>query len=158
MIETTRFNNPFDTHELCIKPFLDAVDGFRNLPRTIREFRAFDSREVAPRVRSEKQTLHRSAVHPITLWLLGLNEAGVKQLGVGRPTYEDVVAIHTTLKRARRRLPPGFRDLFHAFDHETSCEGSWGQDYDQETFKGEDGEWRLGIRHDTIKGPLSSCE
>jgi len=158
MLETVGFRNPFDTHELCIKPYLDAVTGLGSLRTTIRDFRAFDRDQVAPRVRPEKQRLHRIATHPLILRTLGLHQVGAKRLGKSEATYDQVVAIHTTLKRATRRLPPGMGDLIHAFDHEGSCEGVWGQEYDQETYKDEAGEWHLGIRHDTIKGPFSSCE
>lgn len=158
MIEVVGFRNPFDTHELCIKPYLDAVTGLGSLRDTIRKFRAFDREQVAPRVRPEKQRLHRFATHPLILWTLGIHQVGAKRLGKEEATYDQVVAFHTTLKRATRRLPRGMGELVHAFDHEGSCEGVWGQDYEQETYKGPDGEWRLGIRHDTIKGPFSSCE
>lgn len=158
MIETSRFSNPFDTHELCIKPYLDAVSGLGSLRATIREFRAFDRDQVAPRVRPEKQRLHRIATHPLILWSLGLHQVGAQRLGRETATYDHVVAIHTTLKRVSRRMPRGMGELVHAFDHESSCEGVWGQDYEQETFKDQKGEWQLGIHHDTIKGPCSSCE
>lgn len=158
MIETARFSNPFDTHQLCIKPFLDAVDSFGSLGGTIRAFRAFDRQEVAPRVRPEKMLLHRTAVSPLSLWLMGVNEVAVKRLGVGRSTYEDVIAIHTVVKRASRRIPKRFGGLVHAFDHETSCEGVWGHDIKQDTFQDEEGGWHLGIRTETINGPFSSCE
>ncbi len=152
-----RFQNPFTTHELCVAPFLQAVTDIRSLPGLVHEFRTFDGREVAPRVRPERRVLHRVITNPASLMIIGTGEAVARSRGMQGSMIVTLEHANDLLKRLKRKSKTARRLLAYLGG---TIDDPYGQHPHHEyvTSKRGDGTWQVDIEKETRGGPLSSCE
>lgn len=152
-----QFENPFDTHTLCVEPFLKTVKSARELPSLIAAFREFDGSEVSPRVRKDRQRIHHAITHPMSLFILGVNELGARQMGMPNNTIETLNQANDLLKRLKRRSAMAKR-IFAAIG------GTLGDPYGDHpkreltTSQRGDKSWQIDVEKTTYPGPLSSCD
>lgn len=152
-----RFENPFEAHVLCVKPFLDQVSTLRSLPTVIREFRRFDAREVSPRVRPERRALHRVATHPLTLYVLGADEVLVQNTGLHRHTIDTLNNANSAIKFWRRNASRKVREALVVLGG--SCDDPYGDhpQVEHHTSK-QNGKWQIDYTTERRGDIFSSCE